>query len=98
MLKFLVHVFSVKFRGPFRVKIHRDVGQVIVDAVPLGQDVDAVQIAHALVFGQAADGPGADIPYMGFDAFILGRYLGIADDVELAGAVGYQETQAFSWW
>lgn len=45
-IKFLVHVFDVEFRSPLRVRICWDEGQVIVNAVPLGQDVDAVQIAQ----------------------------------------------------
>ena len=64
------------------MKIYRDEGQVMVpNPVPLGQDIDAVQIAHSLVFSQAANGPGADSPYKGFNAFILGRYSRIADDI-----------------
>jgi hypothetical protein len=81
--KFLIHIFGVKLRGPLRLKIRRDEGHVIVDIVPLGLEVDVVQIAHALVFSQAANGPGADERYPAFDTFIFGRHLGIADDVKL---------------
>jgi hypothetical protein len=40
--EFRLHVLRIKFRGPFQVKIRRDEGQVIVNFIPLGQDVDAV--------------------------------------------------------
>ena len=80
------------------MKILWDKGQVIVDPIPMGQNVDAVQIADALKFGQTANGPGADVPDMGFDAFILGVYLRIADDIQLAGAVGYQRPKLVLVW
>ena len=60
--EFLVHELRVKFRGPFRVKIQRDGGQVVIDAIPVSQDMDVAPALKGIGHSQnRAMNPHGDI-------------------------------------
>ena len=60
-----VHVGLIKLRLISIWKISRNVGQVIINAITLGIDIKSVEIANALGFGEAFDGPESDMLELG---------------------------------
>jgi len=70
----LVHVIGVELRLGLDRKILRDVGQVAVQAVPLGIDLEAEEVADPLGFGEALKGPGLPAPCPGLWLTLLSVY------------------------
>jgi len=60
------HESGIEFFGVRRVELGRDVGEIEIDPVALGSEVDAVEVANALGMNHRGDGATGDAENLAF--------------------------------
>src|SRR5580704_15715559 len=76
-----VHIDLVEFAGLGGFEIHPDIGEVVVDAVPLGDEVSAQHVVLSARRQHRVDGAARDRDGAPFARAVVRIERGIADDV-----------------